>query len=552
MITSSPFACNSVASGEDLMTIERWNPSVATTKQEEFLLKRLTRTKKLFGFLRRHRHELLDAAFQDELAAMYRDTGAGADPVNPALMAMAVLLQGYAGASDAEAVELTVVDLRWQMVLGQLGATTPAFSQGALQDFRQRLIRTEMDRRLLERTVELARQTNEFDWRKLPGAVRVAMDSSPLLGAGRVEDTINLLAHAAREVVVCIARLVSRSEEEICREAGIPLLLESSAKKALDRNWGEPHETEQAVKELARQIGNLERWVTRELPAAMKKPPLKKELETLRQLMAQDLEPDPEGGGPRIHEGVAPDRRVSVRDPEMRHGRKTKSKRFHGYKRHIASDLDLGVITACAITPANRPEEEAAIPLKSDIEHQHLSIRELYIDRGYINSPAVAEILAQGGDVICRPWVARNGDLFPKSYFGINMRDRTITCPIGVVEPFVEGSVVEFDPARCDACFLRQLCTSAAMGRGRTVTIADNERLQQRLRKRYATRTGRQRLRERVAVEHKLAHISQRQGNRARYIGARKNLFDLRRASAIQNLEVVHMTTESVKLRKAA
>jgi hypothetical protein len=438
------------------------------------------------------------------------------------------------------------------MVLDRLGATMTAFSQGALQDFRQRLIHTEMDRRLLERTVELARQTQEFDWKKLPGAVRVAMDSSPLVGAGRVEDTINLLAHAARDVVVCIAQLVSCSEEEICRAAGIPLLLESSAKKALDRNWGEPHETEQAVKELARQIGNLERWVKRELPEAIKKPPLKKELETLRQFMAQDLEPDPQGGGPRIREGVAEDRRVSVRDPEMRHGRKTKSKRFHGYKRHIASDLDLGVISACAITPANRPEEEAATPLKTDIEHQHLAIRELYIDRAYINSPAVAEILAQGGDVICRPWVARNGDRFPKSYFGINMRDRTITCPIGVVEPFVEGSVVEFEPARCDACFLRQLCTSAAMGRGRTVTIAENERLQQRLRKRYATRAGRQRLRDRVAVEHKLAHISQRQGNRARYIGVRKNLFDLRRASAIQNLEVVHHMTESVKLRKAA
>jgi hypothetical protein len=33
---------------------------------------------------------------------------------------------------DAEAVELTVVDLRWQMVLGVLRAQKPAFSQGAI------------------------------------------------------------------------------------------------------------------------------------------------------------------------------------------------------------------------------------------------------------------------------------------------------------------------------------------------------------------------------------------------------------------------------------
>jgi hypothetical protein len=47
-------------------------------------------------------------------------------------------------------------------------------------------------------------------------------------------------------------------------------------------------------------------------------------------------------------------------------------------------------------------------------------------------------------------------------------------------------------------------------------------------------------LRERVVVEHSLAHISQRQGRRARYHGTRANRFDLRRACAIQNLETAH------------
>jgi cytochrome c oxidase assembly protein subunit 15 len=49
--------------------------------------------------------------------------------------------------------------------------------------------------------------------------------------------------------------------------------------------------------------------------------------------------------------------------------------------------------------------------------------------------------------------------------------------------------------------------------------------------------TGRERLRERVQVEHALAHIAARKGPRARYIGVRRNLFDLRRAASIQNLE---------------
>lgn len=85
---------------------------------------------------------------------------------------------------------------------------------------------------------------------------------------------------------------------------------------------------------------------------------------------------------------------------------------------------------------------------------------------------------------------------------------------------------------------LRTQCTMATPG-GRTVAIAEDERLQQRLRKLVATPAGRRRLRERV-VEHRLAHVGQRQGRRARYHGTRANLFDLRRACAVQNLETAH------------
>ena len=68
-------------------------------------------------------------------------------------VAMVVLLQAYTGTSDAQAVELAIVDARWQMVLGILGEDEAPFSQGALPAFRQRLIAHDMDRRLLERHV---------------------------------------------------------------------------------------------------------------------------------------------------------------------------------------------------------------------------------------------------------------------------------------------------------------------------------------------------------------------------------------------------------------
>jgi IS5 family transposase len=522
-----------------MMTIARWNPTTTTTAQEELLLKRSRKKRKLFAFLREHRGELFDDAFQKELAEMYRDTGAGKDAAPPAIMAMALIMQGYLGLSDADAVEMTVVDLRWQMVLDHLGATEAAFSQGALFDFRQRMIAHDMDRRLLERTAELARSSKAFDAKRIPKTLRIAVDSSPLEGAGRVEDTINLIGHAARKVVECAVQLVELNYEELCRKAGIPLLLETSIKKALDRDWSDSEQKAEAIDILARQVLNLERWLTNHLPENINKPPLKAPLEVLRQFMEQDLEPDPGGGGGiRIIDGVAKDRRISVEDGEMRHGRKTKSKRIDGYKRHVAMDLRSKAILACAVTPANQPEHEALPKLKSDIDAQGVRFSEFHFDRGYMGSPTVNELAEDGVLILCKPWKARNGDLFSKDDFVLNLRAKTITCPAGETEPIEFGKTVQFDAGTCTSCPLRPQCTSSAQGNGRSVSILENEKLQKRLRTLSQTKAGRQRFRERVPVEHSLAHIGQRQGRRARYCGTRKNLYDLRRAACIQNMEI--------------
>jgi hypothetical protein len=100
-----------------------------------------------------------------------------------------VLVQGYLQASDAAMVELTVLDRSVQMVLDCLGAERPAFSQGAPVDFRSRLIAKDLDRRLLERSAEVALARGGFDPRKLPKSLRMAADARPVQGAGRVEDT---------------------------------------------------------------------------------------------------------------------------------------------------------------------------------------------------------------------------------------------------------------------------------------------------------------------------------------------------------------------------
>lgn len=401
-----------------------WSPPVALSKREEHIVRGCKKAK-LFVFLRQYRHELFDEAFQGELAAMYPTRARGKEPVAPALLAMVTLLQAALGFSDEDAVEYAQFELRWQMLLDCLGDEHAPFAQGTLFAFRQRLIAHDMDRRLLERTIELKAEASQ--------------------------------------------------------------------------------------------------------------PPISQQLATLRQFIAQDTEPDPDGGPSRIKAGVAKDRRISVRDGEMRHGRKSKASRVDGYKRHVARDLVSKVIVAVAVTPANRPEAEATDELLADIAHQQRQVTELQIDRGYLAAPAVATLHAAGVPIRAKPFPLRNGGRFTKADFTIDVAAAQVTCPERHVAPIRLGSVARFPAAVCQACPSRAQCTLASKG-GRSISIHEQEGLLLELRTRRATPDGRAQLRARVDVEHALAEISRSQGDKARYLGTRNNLFDLRRHAAVANL----------------
>jgi transposase-like protein DUF772 len=163
-----------------------WRPPVEPSRVERAVMKAVRRAR-LFVFLRQHRHELFDEQFQAELAEAYADSAMGQPPVPPAQLALATIVQAYTGVSDDEVIEATIMDRRWQLVLDCMDAEHPPFSKGTLVGFRGRLIGRNLDRRLVERTVALAARTGGFG----AAALRAALDSSPLWGAGRVEDSYN-------------------------------------------------------------------------------------------------------------------------------------------------------------------------------------------------------------------------------------------------------------------------------------------------------------------------------------------------------------------------
>jgi transposase len=353
-----------------------------------------------------------------------------------------------------------------------------------------------------------------------------------------VEDTINLMGHALRKALGVIAAVQGRGQAAgtviVAAQAGVPQLADTSLKAALDRDWDDPAARDEA---LARVLGFLDQveafiagWAGEDAAAAA--------VAVARQVRDQDT--DLTGPVPALRRGVARDRRISVEDAQMRHGRKSRSVLFDGYKRHVLRDLDTGLIPAAGITPANVPEATVTDDIAADLDAAGLTLAELHIDRAYLPSAMVRD-RSEDLVIFCKAWRVRNGGRFAKDQFSIDFAAGQLTCPAGVRMPFQPGKTVRFPKATCAACPLRARCTTSS--NGRTVAIHPDETLLAELRQRQQTPAGRAKLRERVQVEHALAHIGHWQGRRARYRGTRKNLFDLRRVAVVHNLHVIARQT---------
>jgi Transposase DDE domain/Transposase domain (DUF772) len=511
-----------------------WNPPIALTPEEQKIAARTRKTRKFFVSLREHRHERLDADLQETLAHSYRAAPGGQAPVEAGLLALATLLQASCHVGDREAVERTVLAKRWQMVLDWLGAEQPPFSQGTLCNFRMRLIAHNLDKTWRDRSVALAEPTGGFGARPL----RAVLDATPLFGAGRVEDPLHLLGQALRKAVGLAAHALGTSTAAVVADAGLTLGGHSRLTAALALDGGEPSARERARGLVLEEVARWQRWLAQPPPLAAEQPPLKAGMKTITQIIAQDTEPDPGGGpgGRRLKQRGAPDRRISIEDKDIRHGRKSSAQTFNGFKEHFAVDLDSKVIRAVVIRPANEPEHEAVELLATELDKAP-GLLQLDIDLGYMASPRMAQWAEQGVSIIARPW-PQGGPLLTKQDFTLDCAGMQVTCPGGQSVPMGLGKPAQFPAAACAGWALRPQCTQATRGPGRSLSIRAAEPFQQKLRAKMKTRRGRASRRKRTAVEHTIAHHLVHQGRRARDKGLRKNQFDGRRHAAVSNLQI--------------
>jgi hypothetical protein len=478
--------------------------------------------------------------FRDESFAAFYDQRLGRPSVPPSQLALLTLLQQEAGVSDAEAVARSAYDLRWAAVLGR-AAGEPLCAKSTFQEFRAHLILHDEVQLIFVTSIQEARRAGLLKG----GALRVAVDTKPILGRGAVEDTYNLLGTGIQMLARALAAAAGQAPAAWLLAHGWARYTAKSVKGEVSIDWSDAAQRQQVLGEIVADARRLlgiagQALVTLEEGPAER---VRSATELLTRLLLQDVEEKPDVGGTptaQIKQGTTPGRSPSATDPEARHGRKSASKKFVGHKAEIVVDVASQIIVATTVLGGDAGDATGVLEVvKQGETNTGQPIEETGGDCAYGGGETRQAFADEGRTLTARvPQEGNNRGLYPKSRFELNVLNGTVTCPAGHTtgeyrEEKDGGRLFSFGMA-CAGCPLRAQCTTAAAGR--TVRMHPQEALLQAARAQQQTPEGRAALRERVVVEHRLARMGQLGAGQARYVGRRKTGFQIVLLATIANL----------------
>ncbi|TAK29456.1 MAG: IS1182 family transposase [Chloroflexota bacterium] len=513
-----------------------------------------------YGFLASQRGQL----FRDEEFAALYVLDNGRHSVPPSLLATALLLQTYDRVSDEDAKEHADFDLRWKVALG-IALDERPFAKSTLQVFRAQLILHEEVRAVFKKSLTVARQTGYFKQRK----IKVALDTSNILGRGAVKDTYNLLADGIVKLGRVLAEFNGETPDawaaahDLSRYFGT-----SSLKGEAHIDWSDAKERQKFLQSIVADADCLLEMARQTLSTheaeSIEHKKLTEAAELLEQLLLQDITRTPDGIC--IKDGVSRDRVVSVHDPEMRHGRKSKAKRFDGHKAAVAVDPENQLITAVDVLAGNAPDNEHALELvKQTEENAQVEVDETIGDCAYGDGTTRQAFADAGRKLVAKVPDRPHSGQIPKEDFRIDLKTKTCTCPADQECRTLEligrrtdrnGESREqlgfkFSPEVCAACARHADCVRAGPGKGRTVSLHPQEALLQEARALQRSEAFGPYRQQRQAAEHRLARLMQLGTRQARYFGRVKTLYQLLMAAAVANLTLVATKVGRMRCRRS-
>jgi transposase len=531
--------------------------------------------------------EWRDVLVDDEdYTPLYKDSPKGRPSIPPSLVVLAMLLQYHDDCSDVETEARIRFDLRWKHALG-LTLEDEGFDATVLCHFRRKLLERGLERALFERLVNAAREAG-----LIAKDATQLLDSSHVLGAAGARDTYALIRGGIRKLLRTLGYTPTTRRTRAGLGDRLWWYLDPQAPEKPDIDWSDAEIRAEHLKEIvedARAALSLVTDPTAVTPAAAEaatllkkivsddleegsppssgpkrrgRPPNKQQQDTegAAPLREEEEEEEEEAReqtaaeddtGPRLRRGVAKDRTLSVVDPQMRVGHKSKRQSWAGYKVHIAEDPQSELITWVEVRLANEYDGEAAFGL---IEQQGRSVglspKELLCDGAYGSADVRAELKKKlGVEVVAKMRPLTDSKHFGKDEFEIDLSANegqgSVRCPAGVTTTdfrmardgkYRPVKLFRFPREVCEGCELRERCLGGPNGRvkrpvrappGRQVQLHYHEEVLQEARAAQRTpeqkRALRERLRPRAKVERKIGEVLRLHGLRqGRYFGLEK------------------------------
>ena len=506
-----------------------------------------------YGLLASLRGQLFS---DDDFAEIYCPDN-GRDSVPPSLLATALLLQTYDRVSDAEAKARADFDIRWKVALGIEIEDRP-FAKSTLQMFRAQLILHDKVREVFESSLRLARQSGYLKKR----GMRVALDTTYILGRGAVKDTYNLLADGIVKLLRALAAVAKITVRGWAEGQGYQKYLGSSIKGEAAIDWSDRKARAALLAEIVADADRLLGWARQawvELPEdSTQRQSIVDGAELLGQLLLQDIERKSGDGdaddGVSLRDGVSKDRMPSVHDPELRHGHKSSRRRFDGHKAAIVVDTDSQLVIAVDVLPGNAPDNLGALELVEQSEASTGSVVEEAMGDAAYGDGGTRQTFAEAGRQLVAKVPGRpNRKHFPKDDFHLDLAAGSCACPAGQVTRTIVPAgkrtdrtgrtyrlqAFQFDGAVCWVCPLRSQCIAAQGRKGRRVLIHPQEALLQQARALQQSADYDQYRARRVVAEHRLARLVQLGIRQSRYFGRAKTKFQLYLAATVANLTLV-------------
>ena len=431
--------------------------------------------------------------------------------------------------------------------------------------FRAQLILHNKVREVFEQSLRLAREAGYLK----PGrGMRVALDTTYILGRGAVKDTYNLLADGIMQLMWALATVDDVPVRQWAEAHGYLRYAGSSVKGDAAIDWLDRRARQKLLGEIvgdADRLLELSRQMQAVLPAASgERVVIVDAAESLGQLLLQDVKRGADGAGDdadddadgevTIRDGVSKDRMLSVHDSELRHGHKSSRRRFDGHKAAVVVDTDTQLITAVDVLPGNAWDSMGALGLVEQSEASAgVPVDEAMGDAAYGDGGARQDFADAGRKLVARVPGRPNRKHFPKEDFVIDLVAGACTCPAGQITrqmvPMATRTDLtgrtyklggfRFNGAVCDACVLRPQCVAARPGIGRTVRLHPQEALLQEARALQQSPAFTEYRQLRVVAEHRLARLVQLGIRQARYFGRAKTKFQLYLAATVADLTLL-------------